>query len=181
MSRTRLSRISIGRTSPSTWRSSGTWATPARIDWRGVAVVSSCPPRRIDPDVDSIVVAQAGDGLGELGLAVSLHAGEGDDLAGADLEVDMVDHGQPALVDDGEILDLEDGLSRRGRLLAHHELDRRPDHHRGQLLLARLGRRRRADHLAEAHHGDAVGDGEHLLQLVGDEQDRAARRPRATA
>ena len=31
-----------------------------------------------------------------------------------------------------------------------------------------------ADGRAAPHHGDVVGDGEHLVELVGDEQDRVA-------
>jgi hypothetical protein len=52
------------------------------------------------------------------------------------------------------------------------ELHRTPDHHPRQLRLGRVGRRGAARDLAPSQDGDAVGDLQHLLELVGDEDDR---------
>ena len=45
-------------------------------------------------------VLQADERLGELGLAVALHAGDGEDLAGAHVEADVVDDDLAVGVDD---------------------------------------------------------------------------------
>jgi hypothetical protein len=52
---------------------------------RGLALVMSAPPMRTCARVG---LAQAGDHLDQFGLAVALHAGHADDLAGAHLEGD---------------------------------------------------------------------------------------------
>ena len=119
--------------------------------------------------------AQAHYRLHQLCLAVPLHASQRHDLAGAHLEVDAVDGDQIAVIGDGEIIQLQLDLARNGRAFRHRELDGPTDHHRGELLLARLGGRRGADDLAEPHHRHFVGDLQHLFELVADEQDRASR------
>ena len=57
-------------------------------------------------------MVQTGDRLGQLGLAVALDAGQGDDLARADRERDMVDDRQAPFVGDREVLQLEHRLRR---------------------------------------------------------------------
>ena len=73
--------------------------------------------------------------------------------------------------DDREVLHLEHDLARRSGLFLHVEVDVAADHHGGQ----RLGRGvlgfDRADVLALAQDGAAVGDGHDLVELVGDEED----------
>ncbi len=48
--------------------------------------------------------ANAGDRLDQLGLAVAGDAGNADDLAGADVEGDVVDHGDAARILDRQVL-----------------------------------------------------------------------------
>ncbi len=114
------------------------------------------------------------EGLGELGLAVALHAGDREDLAGAHVEADVVDDDLVLRVDDREALDDERAIAELRRVLVHRQLDGATDHELGELGVRR-GRRRFAHDLAEADDGDAVGDLAHLAQLVGDEDDRGAR------
>ena len=64
-------------------------------------------------------------------------------------------------------------LGLRGSFL-HREDDFAPDHHGGQFVFAGLRWRGRADHFPGAHDGDAVGDRQDFLELVGDEDDRNA-------
>ena len=59
------------------------------------------------------------------------------------------------------------------RVLVDGELDRAADHERGELGVGRGGGCLAHD-LAEADHGDAVGDCAHLAKLVGDEDDGGA-------
>ena len=54
---------------------------------------------------------QAEERLGELGLAVALHAGDGEDLAAAHGEAHVVDDELPDRVDDREVLDDERGVA----------------------------------------------------------------------
>ena len=81
----------------------------------------------------------------------------------------------PGVVDERDALERElhdvgdgglVGDLRRGQLGA--------DHHLGQLAFGDVPRLGRADRRAAAHDGDVVGDGEHLVELVGDEQQRVA-------
>ena len=120
-------------------------------------------------------MVQARDRLGQLGLAVALDAGHGDDFACAYRERDVVDHSHAALVCERKVVQLEHGLAGVGLTFVDNQLDGAADHHRGELGLAGLPRCCLPDHLAEAHDRDAVGYGEDLFQLVGDEQDRAPR------
>jgi hypothetical protein len=66
------------------------------------------------------------------------------------------------------------GLARLRRFLVHHEVHVATDHHRGQLLLGRLVGRGRSHHPAMVQDRDAIGDLEHLVELVSDEDDRCA-------
>ena len=156
---------------PSSVRSSGTKPTPASRTRRGLCPTSSWPSSVIEP---SSARLQPHDRLGELGLAVALHAGDREDLAAAHLERDVRDDVLAAGVDDREV------LRRRARRrpasacgLLDHQLDGAADHHRRHLGVG-VGRLRLADDLAEADDGDLVGDLAHLAQLVRDEHDRGA-------
>ena len=60
------------------------------------------------------------------------------------------------------------------RALLDLEDDVAPDHERGEALLRRVLRVGGPDDATVAQHGDAVGDLEHLAQLVRDEHDRLA-------
>ena len=56
-------------------------------------------------------LAEAGQGLDELGLAIAVHAREAEDLAIAELEREVVDGGELAARVHVEVVDLEDYLA----------------------------------------------------------------------
>ena len=139
--------------------------------WRGVIFVVLRPSISTLPADDS---AHPGDRLDELALTVALDAGNAEDLAGAHLDVEPVDHRVTTVVVDRERVDVDHHVTRRGVALLDLEHDVAPDHQVGQRLLRRgLGIGGAGDP-AVAQHRDPVGDGEHLAQLVGDEDDRLA-------
>ena len=128
----------------------------------------SSPAIRIDA---ALGLRQPGERVDQLALAVSVDACEADDLSRAHLERDPAHRRQPALVEDVQILHLEQRLAGLGRLLVHAEEHLTPDHQRGQLLLGRALARKRLDLLAAPEDRHPVGDLEHLVQLVADEDD----------
>ena len=147
--------------------------TPARRAWRGSAPVMAWPQTRTCAGCD---VPQAGHGLDELALPVAVDARERDDLAGAHLQRDAVDGGQVAVVEHVQVGDLERHVAGLALLLLDAQDDVAPDHHAREHRLVGAGGVDRPDALAAAQHRDAVGDLQHLGQLVGDEDDgRAAR------
>ena len=132
------------------------------------------------------VGAQQGDGAGvgledaqhgahQLGLAVALHAGHPDDLAPVDSQAHAVHHGA-VLIAHGEALDHQGGLVGDGGLPGVGDGQLRADHHLGQVVGGRVAGVHRAHGPALAQHGDGVGDLEHLVELVVDEQDGGAGR-----
>ena len=117
---------------------------------------------------------EAGDRLDQLRLSVAVDAGDADDLAGAHLERDAAHLLEPALVLDVDVLELEHDLARARRRLVDAEEDVTADHHPREAVLGRALARHRVDLAPAPQHGDAVGDLEHLVQLVADEDDRHA-------
>ena len=115
----------------------------------------------------------AHENLGELGLAVAADAGDAVDLAAPNGEARAVEKDVAVAAGAAELRDGQHRLAdplRWRRLLG----DGGADDQAGQIgdrNLARIGGRHG---LAAAHHGDAVGVGDHLAELVGDEHDRGA-------
>src|SRR5690606_30792270 len=110
---------------------------------------------------------------GELGLSVALHTGDGENLARPHIETDVLDDDMTELVDNGKISDDERGITGLRLALVDRQLDRATDHERGELDVARGGRRLTHD-LAEPDDGNTIGDLANLAQLVRDEHDRRA-------
>ena len=137
-----------------------------RVDVREVVAFEAHGARRDRP--------QAAERVDQLGLAVAVDAGDADDLAGPHLERDVAHLLDPAVVERVQALDLEERLAGRRRLLVDAQQHLAPDHQPRQALLGRAGGVERLDLLAAAQHGDPVGDLEHLVELVGDEDDRLA-------
>ena len=118
-------------------------------------------------------------------LAVALDAGDAEDLAGAHARARRrapprrarrAPTRRPSTSSTRRRL-------RRGRAAAARAAaDRRADH-RGRRASARRAspRAHSADRPAAAHHGDAVGDRQHLVELVGDEHDGRALARRSAA
>ena len=119
--------------------------------------------------------AQPGQGVGELALAVSRDAGQAEDLAGADGQVEAVEREVAAVAADAKRLHGEDLLPGRAGQLVPGK-DDLPAGHQGRELRGRLAGRAAAEgHGALAEDGDPVGEGLHLVQLVADEDDRQLR------
>ena len=118
----------------------------------------------------------------ELALAVAVDAGEADDLARAHRQRDAAHRGQPAVVAHvrGRGPRARGSFGARRRLLdaqQHVAADHQP--RQRSSVAPSVGHR--VDLLAAPQHGDAVGDVEHLVELVRDEDDRRCRRPSAPA
>ncbi len=97
-----------------------------------------------------------------------------DDLTCAHVEGDALDRLQSAVVEHMDVLHLQERLpGGRGGLLDPQE-DLAADHHAGQPSLRRTLVRHGANLLSAPEHSDPVGDLEHLVQLVADEDDREA-------
>jgi len=120
-------------------------------------------------------LAQPGDRLGQLALPVARHPRDAHDLARAHLERQVIDRLEPAIADGAEVLHVEhDGAGICGRLLqGEHHLT--ADHQLRQLALAHaLGADAGSRDAALAQHGHPVGDGQHFVELMADEDDRVA-------
>src|SRR5699024_3477090 len=111
-----------------------------------------------------------------LGLAVPLYTRDAHDLTAAHRQRDIVHCDHAATVDRGDALEAEHlvggvrlGVFDAQQYLAAH-------HQRGDVGLAEARRWLRGNVFAVANHGDVVGYGEHLAQLVRDKHDRAALR-----
>ena len=120
--------------------------------------------------------SQPGNRLDELGLAIALDAGDDHDLARPDIEVDSLDHHLVAIVADLQVANAQDDLAWLRLALGHDQLDIAPDHEVRELLARGRLRVRRAGDAAATEHDDVVGDLQDLVELVGDEDDRRARR-----
>ena len=71
--------------------------------------------------------------LRELGLPIALHTRDGEDLATADLETDVVDDGVAGVVEHRQVRDHESGVAQLRRILVDREFDGPADHHRREL------------------------------------------------
>ena len=158
--------------SPRRCRSSGMWPSPASSECFAFSPVTSTPPMTTRPALD---LAQPGDRVDELALAVAVDAGDADDLARAHVEGDAADGLEPALVAHLQVLDAEDRVARlRRRPLVDAQQHLAPDHERREAVLGRALARHGLDRLAAPQNRDPVGDVEHLVELVRDEDDRLA-------
>ena len=119
-------------------------------------------------------LSQAGDRLDELGLAVSVDSCDPDDLAGAHLERHAGNLFDSAVVANVDVLELEHDVPRRRRRLVDAEQHLASDHHAGEPFLGRPLARHGVDLPPSPENRDPVGDLEHLVQLVADEDDRHA-------
>ena len=115
----------------------------------------------------------------QLGLAVAVDAGDADDLAGPNLEGDAATpseaRGRPTACRSATSSSGSPGLRRR-LLDAEHDLT--PDHHAREALPRSHPRAATVPtFLPRRSTRDPVGDLEHLVQLVADEDDRHALAP----
>ena len=158
-------------TSPTRWRSSGTWPMPMRRSARGLRLQVR-QRLAVDEDLAAAERADAGERLEELRLAVARDAGDAEDFAFPQDEGDVVDANDAAVVAHHEVARLERDPARMRGALVDLQDDLAPDHRVGELRRRGLGGIEGRDHLAAPHHRHAVGQAHDLAQLVGDEDDR---------
>ena len=116
---------------------------------------------------------QTGDGLEQLGLAVAFDADQADDLAGTHSEGDVVaDHRRASSLSSRSLFTASATLPSCG-LRSTRSATSRPTIMVARLCSVTSPVDHLADGLAAAHDSDAVGDLQHLRQLVGDEDDGA--------
>ena len=140
----------------------------ARVEHRRALGRSTSPAG--DDDAPTLPLAQARERLDQLALAVAVDACDADDLARAHRERDALDGREPAVIPHVEVVDLEQhvALRARRRLLDPQE-DVAPHHHPREPRFRRALARDGVDRLAPPQNRDPVGDLEHLVQLVRDE------------
>ena len=126
----------------------------------------------VDLDHARLRCGHARDRVDQLLLAVAVDAGDRHDLTRAGRQRDPRDLLQPAVVLDVEIAHLEQRPGRTARDVLEREHHVAADDEPGEALLGRPGDGDGVDLLAAPQHRDAVGDLEHLAELVADEHDR---------
>jgi hypothetical protein len=118
-----------------------------------------------------IGTAYAGNRLQQLRLAIAGNTGNADDLAGAHLKRDILDHVDAAAVAHRQVLDREHDVSWRCGPLFDMQKHVTADHELGKLLHRSLCGGAGCHHLAAPHDGDFIRHRHDLAQLVGDQQD----------
>ena len=125
-------------------------------------------------DVAGIRPAQPAERLDQFRLTIARDARHSDDLAGAHGDARTIDARAASRCRQRQIAHVEQrraGRDRRARGPRTHRLARHRLRDRARRGFARAHAR---DHAALAQHRDAVRDRHHLVDLVRDEQDRAA-------
>ena len=171
--RMRFSHSGASSSSPWRCRSSGMYADAGLAALAGSAsrVMSSSPSTTTPLDGWQ----HADDGLDQLGLAVALDAGDAEHLAGVDGQVDVAEHRAPGDVDaprgprresSGRSVTVDSSVLGDGSSL--------PTISSASCRERDLLRLDRGDRGAAPDDGDVVGDREHLVELVGDEDQGVA-------
>ena len=114
---------------------------------------------------------RSGDDARERALPVAGHARDADDLARVHAERRVHQPGAAMRIGDAHAIQHQQrgsGRARRAAALRHLA----PDHQFGERRAVGAGGRTVRDLAAGAQHRDAVGDRQHLVQLVRDEDDR---------
>ncbi len=133
--------------------------------------------RVVEDDLPAADGLQAGDGLQQLLLPAAGDPGDAEDFPAVGGKGNVLEDMDALAVVHVEAVDHQPG----GRVLGGAALDVEvhllADHHLGQLRLVRMGRLHRGDMDAAAQDGDPVADLEHLVELMGDDDDGLAVPP----
>ena len=168
--------------SPVASRSSGMCATPARAISAAGRLVIVLPSMRMAPSVGE---PESGDDLGQLALPIAGDAGDAERFARADLQIDIPQRRQSFFAERADAAQLQDGLPGRHGLMRFvgwmlDELGQlAADHQPRQRAAVGFSGRGRRDDLTPAQDADAIGDLQHLVELVRDEDDAEALRRHA--
>ena len=159
---------------PVPMRSSGTRPMPSAWARCGSRRSTRLPSTSIGPDDGR---QHAGDDVGQLALAIAGHAGDADDLAGAQRQAKIL---QAAPLAAGG-RDRRRAAAAAGRACAGGRcggVELAAAHQLGELALVTVGViGALGDAAALAHDHDPAGDGAHLAELVADEDDAHALAP----
>ena len=136
-----------------------------------LARIAATQATTADADAPRPDVTHAGDRLRELALSVPCDPGDADDLALADRERDVPHRGLAPIARHGQPLDLEREYVRElpRPLERPRHLDLTADHERGEGARRRARGGDRLDGAPAPEDRHAVGDGQHLVELVRDE------------
>ena len=125
----------------------------------------------IQQHLAGFALAQAGQRFDQLGLAIALHAGNAEDLAGVHLETNITDDLDTALVHDVQVFHFITTSPGLAGALSTVRITSRPTIMAASLCSSDLGGGGGAHHLTPAHDGDAVSHCQHFFELVGDKDD----------
>ena len=119
--------------------------------------------------------SKTGDHLGELALPIAGDAGDPDDLARVDLQVDVVQRRRSELAIRADPTQLQGDLSLRlcRAFLLLGEDHFPPDHHSRQLACVRVPGHHSPDHLSAPEDRDTIRNRHDLFELVRDKDDGA--------
>ena len=112
------------------------------------------------------------DRLHQLLLAVSVDTCDTDDLARADLQIEVLDCVDALLVFDIQILNIQNNSAGIGRRLVDDQLDSVADHHGCQIILRYALDRNGIDVMSAADDGAHIRGSLDLFELVRDDDDR---------
>src|ERR1700682_1163606 len=118
--------------------------------------------------------AKTDQGFHQLVLAVARHSCDAENLAAPNLQADTVHRLGATVVTHVYVVDLQPHLGQVRLSAVSSQLNGAADHELGQLLVIRLCRPPLSNHLSTPDDGDAIRDLEHFMELVADEDDRAA-------
>ena len=181
-SSTAFSQTGRSPTTPAACRSSGMRATPARTQAPGEAASA----RPATSTVPASAACKPEQQPGERLLAVAGNAGDGDDLAGADVQVgDIEPPGSPRRhqphAAHGTSAGAAADASAAARARRCAGSTRRPTMVSASSALSAPAAGKVAIEPAGAQHGDAVRDAQHFVELVADEDDAEAFAPPVAA
>ena len=129
----------------------------------------------IEEYLSAVRLHQSGQRIDQLALSVAVNARDTDDFAPADIKGNVIDQRLVMLLAlDRQILNRQDAFARLNRRLFHDELNFAPNHHLAQFFLAGRRHIHRADVLALAQNGAAVGNGLDFVELMRDEENGLA-------
>ncbi len=128
--------------------------------------------RAVQDELPAREGADADEGFGELLLPVAGDRGDADDLTGADLEAHTVQTHEATVVPRPHVLDDQTHLPRVAPGVRGFRDRGVADDQRRQRRAVQFGPGHPGDGSPGPQNRDVLGDGEHLVELVADEDDR---------
>ena len=130
--------------------------------------------RREVVDLAGLHRHQARDGLQQLALTAAGHARHAEDLAAVEGKAGVVQRDHALGIDAGDVLDVQPSCQVHRLRAVDVQLHALAHHHLGQTADGGVFRLHGSDVLALAQHRHPVGQLQHLVELVGDDDDGVA-------